>query len=1167
MLEGNGISGSIDGRVFATTQSGSLWILSPLEEESDPKVFTPPNWVDEATGDALDLVCRSSVVLKETPTGGLLYAVYVVIDLDPATGQPVQSRVMGISPNDGSMLWFIVLDGSVAEGSPAIGQDFIYVVHNTIANEEGRLSLIRVVPSNSLYVANVADTILSTEAPWAPPSVSVFPASIESPWDEVVVWGDSYDNGRSEIGSTYLLKVGNGGVVRSFETLSESSGSTITAPTLGSIQALNGVYDWNIATGNYGGLFQVWDQTNWDQILGGTTQVGGNLNPDWTETATSFTSGVSPLRVSPVFSASETFIFVAGAEGGLSAWGLQRARLQWELPTLIHVSQPVLYVPLSQENNNPSVLYACDATGNIRQIEANNRGNLNWSVNYCEENSLITCPGVSADILISRNGNRLFVANEQGSVFGMRVAEFDTPAPTIVTTDPPTGVPTKAPVVAPTTAPTVFVPPEETPVDPSRDAPTEGESPNLPIGEPAATLAPSGSPTKLPRVTDDSRADVSESKSNSGGLYIVLTVVILTLVMCVAGAAVIIKRRRRSKESREIEDEMAAVRRWKSNKKMYEEEMKAEEEATMQELSSGSPRKASFPPVVAAEAEKAALQKAEPLITPRVKERRARSRSTSRTRASSNTPGTLGSISESVDEEIASPASMDSESVEVTVEDLEESVSGSLSRNLAIAFATEDTMKDAKSVDAKSVAVKRTESPAEDLLNEPDEKMVQPNSGSAGKHSQESASEKKSSSSAEESKSVSQYVSEFLSLNSETASQSNRAEPRRLDSKSSSSTYLQDDDKSEMNSTVSGNTDEPGRIRAYVPPPGTSPPDIHTDLSTDDDRTDVTSLLSGVSARSGLTDEPGAIKTQPRRVQYLPGSPVDSDLMSVDSSLYLDDNAATSPVPPADPISILQPIVTPTSLPSPPKRLDPPDGASVIGSPLSRDEDSDLAAAVGIMLPAMPCTSNSHSTEKRSNSKERVGTALAKVNTRMRPYNAPRENLYTKPVVMEGNPQPRGRTRAGLFSRRERSDNPNENRPSASDQPSSGVTPSAPAASHSQEDLKIVGTASSRKDKKKKSKPKENAEQADGSNPWNSFLNQLAKVEEEFFNPTMPQTKKDPKPVSKPALKPAKRQYGRTTSSKQSVPPPPPPSHPDNDFNNGDNDSEAAQGSTSSKYR
>ena len=334
----------------------------------------------------------------------------------------------------------------------------------------------------------------------------------------------------------------------------------------------------------------------------------------------------------------------------------------------------------------------------------------------------------------------------------------------------------------------------------------------------------------------------------------------------------------------------------------------------------------------------------------------------------------------------------------------------------------------------------------------------------------------------------------------------------------------------------------------------------------------MTSLLSGVSARSGLTEEPGAINIRPKRVQYLPGSPVDSDLMSVDSSLYLDDNTATSPVPPADPNPILQPITTPPSLLSPQvtKGLDPPDGASVIGSPLSYDEEVDLHASAGIMLPTMSVTSNSHSTEKtekRSNSKERVAVGSVKVNTRMLPYNAPRENLYTKPVVMEGHSQPRRRPRAGLFSRREVADNRNENGPIISEPPSSDMPPPSLNTSLSKEEMKIIGTASSRKDKKKMLNTEEAAEQADGGNPWNSFLNQLAKVEEEFFNPTMPPTKKDPQTVSKPSQKPAKRNYGRTKSSKQSFPTPLPPSPPDVYFNNRDNDSEATQGSASSRYR
>jgi hypothetical protein len=953
-------------------------------------------------------------------------------------------------------------------------------------------------------------------------------------------------------------------------------------------------------------------QANWNPFLERTQDgeaVDALLQPEWVQAATQFTSGQFPVSVSPILSADDDAVYIAGSEGGLAGWETQRGRRQWELPTFVpHQSQTVMYTP--EGNNDPTVLYYCDIGGTLRQVEPG-RGVLNWQASYCDFNQVTGCPTVSADIVASRNGNRVYMANAEGDIFGAVVASFATPAPTFATTfAPTTSLPTTTPTVAPTSLSGPTSGPSSRRVDPdepgARDPPldvTPGPSPLVP-GLPAGNESP---------VDDDSK---------SAQLYILLGVIVIALCICVGVLSMFCKRRKTSKahEEREMKEEMAAVRRWKSNKKMYQDEMRNEEEEFMNDVGTGAPTGATAKSKVAAEPRRGAL------VTPRRSsrgDRRSRSRSSTR----NNTPGTLDSISESADEEVMSSPEAEELSevgmeVSVSLDGMEKGESSSVTRNLVYDFTMNTAAqvagasqsgkgkKDGGKAAAKSSKVKKSEKAAAKASKVAVAVKATPiaskaaNGGKVPTKSKASAKTSKAVDAVKAAPTVSKSAEEPIAEQdvevswskkpdtladeppnsplqrlkradstgtAEPTSPANRSlvlnSPSTVSSPGSPFNDISDDvdDMDDIGSDLrSYLTDEPGRIRPAPPPVST----LKTMLS-DDDMGSLLSALSGKSEHTQNTDEPGHIRGPSKRNTRDMNI---SDVMSVDTSVYLDDNTAASPPPPAFPSPISRPEPTPP-------RLSPPGGASL--EPLDRgtltkdpsgaadspvDSRRSTVASKNDKSPAscmMPALSiASEETLHRSNSFEKMPGSYSstKVNPRMLKGN----------TLRDGAANVRPRTRAGLFSRRDRAiENTAENTTTASNQSSSNVSTSdfsdtTSGDYTSQEDLRVVGSAplppKSKRSKGKKREAKipeeESGKTNDESNPWNSFISQLAKAEQDFFNPTLP--KKSPTATAK---QPAPRQFGRSRSTKQSYPPPPPPPSHTDVYYRRDDDSERTQSS------
>jgi hypothetical protein len=1204
MGNGNGMAGALDGRVYATTQAGNLWTLDPLNDDTEPVVYRPP--VFEEAGISYKVSCQSSVILQETEDGTVDYAMYMVADMDPSTGQVRQSRLLAVDPEEGSLLWFVRFEGAMVQGNPAVGQEFIYVVHNNVGGDNrGQLSLVQVT---SRTQATLVDTVTSpggVGTPWAPPAVTTFPEATGNNadplrWKEIVVWGDFINLGLSRVGSLHSLRVAAD--AWSYQLLSEDPGSTTTAPALGLIgQAGNGNFEWTVATSNAGGLLHAWTtQADWNPFLERTEEgeaVDALLEPEWLQAATQVTTGQFPVTVSPILSASNDAVYIAGSEGGLAGWETLRGRRQWELASFIpHQSQFVMYEP--EANNDPTVLYYCDVVGTLRQVEPD-RGVLNWQASYCDFNEVTDCPFISADILASRNGNRVYMANAEGSVFGALVASFATPAPTPALTSAPTSTaPTTTPTSAPWSIPTSG--PSVRRVDPDGTGTEDGGSRDPPLD---ATPAPS---PLVPGLPAGNEATV-EDDSKSAQLYILLAVVVIALCICVGVLSMVFKRRKNSKEheDREMKEEMAAVRRWKSNKKMCQDEMRNEEEEFMNDLGPDAPKGTASKPTDATEPRRGAL------VTPRRnRNSRADRRSRSRSSGRNNTPGTLDSISEAADEEVmSSPGAEELSEVgmEVSLDGMEKGESSSVTRNLVFDFTMKAAAKSAKSsktveakADSGNAAVKASKvskngkaaakasktvdtgkpsaeaakatdsvkaaakvSKAADVVKAAPAVTKAAEEPNAEEDVEVSWSMKQDTLADEPPKSPLQRLSRANSTGTfEPTSPSNRSFVLNSPSTVSSpgSPFNDIDDVDEGGSDLRLDlTDEPGRIRP-APPPVSSLKTMHSD----DDMGSLLSALSGKSEHTQNTDEPGRIRGPTRRNTRDMNI---SDVMSVDTSVYLDDNTAASPPPPAFPSPIRQPEPTPP-------RLSPPGGASI--EPMDRgtlvnapNEAADSPAGTrrstaalknnkspaSCMMPALSIASEE--TMHRSNSFERMPRSYSSTRVNARMISTPEDTAGIE----------RPRSRAGLFSRHDRA---KENATTASNQSSSNVSTSefsdtTSGAYTSDEDMRIVGTAplppkrskaKSREAKGREAKQpeEESGKTNDEGNPWNSFINQLAKADQDFFNPTLPKKSPTVKPKQS-----ASRQFGRSRSAKPNFPPPPPPPSHTDVYYRRDDDSEQTQ--------
>lgn len=241
LLKGNGVVTTRDGSILVTTAEGRLHILDPQQRVT---TFTP---------DIPIVSCTSEPVLLDADT--VVYAVHTGVS---------ESRVYAVRWTEAATaLWHAVVPGRIA-GSPAVGADgTIYVTHNFAVNNRswGQISVLR----QQRVVATLPQPLTNT--PFAPPAV------VSRAAGDVVVLGESRENGLSQFGALYSLtwsrvhgdRNGVGNQSYTFRRLPTALRSTNTAPTLAE--------DLRVYLGTQGSLVVGWDQGSHTALFEQNSQV------------------------------------------------------------------------------------------------------------------------------------------------------------------------------------------------------------------------------------------------------------------------------------------------------------------------------------------------------------------------------------------------------------------------------------------------------------------------------------------------------------------------------------------------------------------------------------------------------------------------------------------------------------------------------------------------------------------------------------------------------------------------------------------------------------------------------------------------------------------------------------------------------------------------------
>jgi len=213
---------------------------------------------------------------------------------------------------------------------------------------------------------------------------------------------------------------------------------------------------------------------------------------------------------------------------------------------------------------NPREAVVYFAVGsNIRQYQAED-GDINWNLAFCENpDDNGDCPEVHAAFSLNSIGNMLYYGDRDGNLVGVRVADFATAAPTPEPTAVPTTAPsTVAPTITSTKEPSSLEAPVEAPVEP-------------PVMEPPVE-PPVEAPTTTGRGDLSSNNQEQESSSSSTASSIMEQLPLILGVICgvllVLIGFVILKRRSRNRknargvdgnptEDTSDDDEEAAARR------------------------------------------------------------------------------------------------------------------------------------------------------------------------------------------------------------------------------------------------------------------------------------------------------------------------------------------------------------------------------------------------------------------------------------------------------------------------------------------------------------------------------------------------------------------------------------------------------------------------------
>ncbi|KAL7560817.1 hypothetical protein ACA910_013253 [Epithemia clementina (nom. ined.)] len=1197
-------------------------------------------YITTLQGRVLDVSLKNSSVTKssilfETPSvvgfsttclsNGVLYGGYIVFAVMDSNVNSVSSRVLLVPTNfdrksdrDFSTVRTIHLQGLV-KGTPLINPDgHLFVVHdldNGGGNLVGRLSIFD-LNNDDAAIASLPDNNSAYDARvLSPPTMTrvTLDDGSEADW---IVMGENVDDGSSNVGNLYAVRFDPSTNNALWHSLSVNiGGSTKKAPAV----SADGT---TIVIGLNRNTVVGWvNNANIRAILHyGTDSTENDVPADF---ESRLSRDNQPVTTQPVLMGSHVLVAEQSADT-LALDLFDGGNEDWRIDSFTtHVASPVV---ITDADAGQFVVYDLSQVGILRQVvvefgspsaptetyAANCAGFIEPSaINTAYLTTQSEC-GSSAmgDFAVSPDGAYLVYATANGIVTALQVEELavtqaPSPSPSTAPTVAPSIVPSTHPTLAPTARPTTVQPvtsksPSQPPVvrttpDPTASptklitpAPTKqsvSEPTPAPtkqsVSEPTptattSTTAPT-SPKSPVQTAAPSRSDLglsgvggasTEPDSSSGNSLSTLAIAlggVAGVLFCVVLAAVAVSRRKRKDDKEEkarLEREMEVQKSWQSNKRQYEEEMRLEEEETLNDLHRHETQPDKGEPLTAAA----------PLVLPPKKRERKSRRLMGRKRA----PGvaansTLGSISESENEQDSFVNNSDTEEsgFEVSVDTMEQ---GSTQGETTYCESSFLESPEQASPPSRDVATGGTALllPMDESEEESPQHELDPASPSSPNPNTDNQSK---------------WFAEILALRSSLFD----SKPKVKSNTATSSSLNQQENAAEAGSKSDlwdGRPVSPPSPQPIPPPPAGPPPD-------DEEEPGIIPLVrkqepqKNVFVPRVLTPPTSPIMDRPTFVRSLSGNTTNSpsDLVSVDSSLYLEGSTIASNLSPPGGGSVVSlksggAISTKSSKsqkskPSADGRLSPPGGGSVLSL---KSEGSQRSAAPGAHYLASgssgeksrvtPVSNRSLSPAPDELDLERSASPTAKSfvsggSRRALVYEQGGSPRSPRGATVHVAMLPQYQSRAGLFSRRQRpmdrllpqyesdataSASENEADDKKKRKPPSGrpVMPEIQRMDDSVDSLEPDSASSPDRSASGSESSRNNS-----SNVWNSFLSELSKAEKQFFNPALSSNndrKKKPREQQRPMNRdpspdppPPPSRRGRQDRDESPEPPPPPP--------------------------
>lgn len=503
LRSGNEVISSPDGSlVFATADDGSLHFIK-VKDLRNSFVYEPSSIPGTYTE------CRSGVTLMQSSSGQLQYVVYAVIDVpvkagvlydgmtyDPSRSQTL-SRLLAVNL-DGSLRFSVPLNGAVV-GKPVVGADRLYVVHNVpsyvgTSSTRGKITVVRTTANPPTVTASISP--FSEHGPFGPPTGTS--VNMQGKQQDVVIVAEAWDDGYSSTqGKVYLLRPsalyddfnGQGNDAYELRLMSDVAMASSSKPSINADAT-------EVFVGAAGSRMHGWSEAGslWEVVSNDKT----NISPSWDLALEANKGNVTqPLLVSPILSSDETLLYQVGASTKVYCIDTQRGDILWNSDGAAWGMQgSIMAEPrlVERRQDQPKVYVIEGLKGRVRQHDALT-GAIDWAID-CYTVSGIPChDAVEADFSVSPEGTMLYYGDVFGKIVALEIADFTTPAPTKLPTQKPVAIvaevskPKPEPQPEPTPKPTT--PPTTAPVaEPVKRTPSPTISPAMVVPVTAPVLPP-----------------------------------------------------------------------------------------------------------------------------------------------------------------------------------------------------------------------------------------------------------------------------------------------------------------------------------------------------------------------------------------------------------------------------------------------------------------------------------------------------------------------------------------------------------------------------------------------------------------------------------------------------------------------------------------------------